>query len=43
MIDAYFNESDPVIVFDNLHDSQTFDYKTYYNDLNYEEMKYYFR
>jgi len=43
MIDEYYNNTDPVIVFADLKESKTFDYRTYYNDLSYRDVQFYFR
>lgn len=43
VLDCFLNGTEPVIEFSDLADSKTFDYKTYYNDLNLDEIKLYFR
>lgn len=43
IVDAYMNETSPVLVFAELPDCKTFDYKTYFNDFNKDEIQLYFR
>ena len=43
VIDAYMNDTSPVIVFEELFEAKTFDYLTYYNQLDITNIKLYFK
>ena len=43
VIDAYMNDTSPVIVFEELFEAKTFDYLTYYNQLDIPKIKLYFK